>query len=488
VAVGDFEQSVRESLVIDKLRIALTQWMSVPDSEVMQEYRKRNDKVKLALAAFTVDSVTPQVTASDSEVQSYFDAHQEEFRVPEKRKIRYVLVDVEALRAKITVTPAEVEQAYNDNIQQFSTPEEVRASHILLTTEGKDDAAVKAQAEQILKQARSGADFADLARRFSEDEGTAKNGGDLDYFGRGRMVPEFDTAAFAMEEGAISDLVKTQYGYHIIKMVDKKAGTTKPLDEVRQQLTDQVAYQRAQAQAGDLAERLTAQITRPADLDAAARANGLEVQESGFFARDEPILSLGASPEAARRAFELNDGEVSGAVQVSRGVVFETVSGKQASYLPKLEEVKEKVRGEVIRQTAREMTRRKAADAAARLKAAPDFDRAARAAGVEPKTTDLITRDTPLPDIGAAPEILDLAFRLPQGSVSDPISTDAGTVIVKVLEKEETTDADLAERKTTFREELLADRRNRFFSAYMVKAKQKMKIELNRTALQRVVG
>src|SRR5204863_4078280 len=152
------------------------------------------------------------------------------------------LIDVDAMRAKAVVPPADVERAYNDNLEQYSTPEQVRASHILLKTEGKDDAAVKTKAEDILKQARAGADFGELAKKYSEDEGSAKNGGDLDYFGHGKMVAEVDDAAFTMQPGQISDLVKSQFGYHIIKATDKKAATPRTPAETRPQLPDQLPY------------------------------------------------------------------------------------------------------------------------------------------------------------------------------------------------------------------------------------------------------
>ena len=257
---SEFEENVRNQLVVEKLRGSLTDWMTVADKDLEQEYRRRNDKVKLAVVSFLADTFRTQVSASDAEVASYFDGHKNDFKIPEKRKIRYLLIDVDALRAKVVVPPADVERAYNNGIDQYTTPEQVRASHILLKTEGKDDAAVKAKAEGLLKQARAGADFADLAKKNSEDDASAKNGGDLDYFGRGRMVPEFDTAVFAMQPGQISDLVKTQYGYHIIKLVDKKNATTRSLAEVRQQITDQLAYERAQAQAADLSQELEKEL------------------------------------------------------------------------------------------------------------------------------------------------------------------------------------------------------------------------------------
>src|SRR6185312_9447019 len=216
-----------------------------------------------------------------------------------------------------------------------------------------------------------------------------------------RMVPEFDAVVFAMTPGQVSDLVKTQYGYHIIKLVDKKPATTRSLAEVRQQLSDQLAYQRAQAQAADLAQKLEADIKKPADLDTAAKANGLTVQESGFFARDEPILGLGPSPEAAAKAFEMQVNEVGGPVRTSRGFAFETLVAKQDPYIPKLDEVKERVKDEAIKVKARELSQQKAVEIAAKLRTAPDFEKAAKAAGVEAKTTDLITRDAPIPDLGA---------------------------------------------------------------------------------------
>jgi len=488
MVASEFEDNVRRGLAVEKLRGSLTDWLTVNDKDLEKEYRRRNDKVKLAVVNFTADSFRAKVSATDAEVASYFDAHKNDFKIPEKRKIRYLLIDVDALRAKTVVPAADIEREYNNNSEQYTTPEQVRASHILLKTEGKDEGAVKAKAEQLLQQAKGGADFAELAKKNSEDEASAKNGGDLDYFGRGRMVPEFDQAVFAMQPGTISDLVKTQYGYHIIKLVDKKNATTRPLAEVRQQLTDQLAYQRAQAQAADLAQNLEKQIAKPADLDKVAKAQGLTVQESGFFARDEPILGLGPSPEAANRAFEMKPNDVTGALRASRGFVFQTLVAKQDPYVPKMDEVKERVRDEVVKQKARELSKQKAVEIAARLKSAPDFEKAAKAAGVEAKTTELITQDSPIPDLGAAPAVEEAAFKLPAGAVSDPIATDNGTAVIKVIEKKAVTPEEWTSSKDRFREELLTDRRNRFFSAYMVKAKQKMKIEVNRESLQRAAS
>jgi peptidyl-prolyl cis-trans isomerase D len=488
MTAAEFEGNVRRSLAVEKLRSSVSDWLSIADKDLESEYRRRNDKVKLAVVPFTADTFRAQVTATDAEVSAYFDGHKDDFKIPEKRKIKYLLVDFDQLRSKITVPAADIQQAYNTNIEQYSTPEQVRASHILLKTEGKDDAAVKAKAEDLLKQAKAGADFAELAKANSEDESNAKNGGDLDFFGRGRMVPEFDQIAFQLQPGQTSDVVKTQYGYHIIKVTDKKAAATRPIEEVRQQLSDQLSYERAQAQAEEIGTQLEKEIKKPADLDTAAKARSLTVMESGFFARDEPIMGLGPAPEAASRAFEMKPDEVAGPLRASRGIIFQTMTAKQDPYVPKVDEVKDRVRDEVVKQKAREVSQQKAAEIAAKLKTAPDFEKAAKAAGVEAKTTDLIAAGAPIPDLGVAPAVEEAAFKLPVGAVSDPIATDNGSAVIKVLEKKEVTPEEWASSKDRFREELLTDRRNRFFSAYMGKAKQKMKIDVNREALQRAAS
>lgn len=488
LSAPEFEENVRRTLTVEKLRASLTDWMSVPETELEQEYRRRNDKVKLAIVSFTADGFRPQVAVTDPEVASHFDAHKDDFKIGEKRKIRYLLLDNGALRAKVVVPPGDVERAYNNSLDQYSTPEQIRASHILLKTEGKDDAAVKAKAEELLKQAKSGTDFAQLAQKNSEDEGSAKNGGDLDFFGRGRMIPEFEAVAFTMQPGQISEPVKTSYGYHIIKLTDRKPGVTKTLPEVRQQILDQLINERATAQAADLSQKLAKEIAKPADLDTAAKANGLTVQESGLFARDEPTLALGASPEASARVFQMKQGDVEGPVQTSRGFAFMTLVDRKDPYVPQLAEVKDRVRDEVVKLKARELSRQKAVEIGAKLKDAPDFEKAAKAAGVEAKTTELITRDAPLPDLGVAPAVEDVAFKLAVGATSDPIATDNGSAVIKVLEKQEVAPSEFATAKDKFRDELLADRRNRFFAAYMQKAKQNMKIEVNRETLQRAVG
>jgi peptidyl-prolyl cis-trans isomerase D len=489
VTKTDFEENLRRSMMVDKLRSAVTDWMAVSDADVEREYRNRNEKVKLQVVALTADKFRDKVTVNDADLASYYSAHQAEYRKGEQRKIKYLLIDRDQMKSRVTISPQDIETYYNSNIQQFQTPEQVRASHILLKTEGKDEAAVRKQAEDILKQVKApGADFAALAKKYSEDDGSKENGGDLDYFPRGRMVPEFEQAAFSMQPGQISDLVKSQFGFHIIKVVDKKPAATRTLDEVRPQIQDMLSTQRVDQQIADRTRDLDARITKPADIDNVGKEAGVMVAESGFFTRDEPVPGLGPAPDVASQAFQLKDGAVSKALQSPRGPVYVTVTGKRDPYVPKLEEVKDKVREDVIRMKAAELSKARAGEIAATLRSAKDFAAAAKAQGLEAKDSQLIARGSPLPDIGVSPEVDKVAFSLPAEGVSDPIPTSTGTVIVKVAERQDVTPDALRQAKESFRTQLLNERRDLFFSSYMTKAKQGMKIQVNGDVARRVIG
>jgi peptidyl-prolyl cis-trans isomerase D len=483
----EFEEEVRRGVTVEKLQGALTGWVTVGDKEIADEFRRRNEKVKLAVAAFPADKFREGIDPTDAEVAAYFEEHKNELKVPEKRKVRYALVDLQSMRSRIQISPQDILRFYEDNPQQYSTPEQVRASHILLKTDGKDEAVVRKQAEDLLAQVKKGADFAQLATKHSQDEVSASKGGDLDYFGSGKMVPEFDKAAFSLPVGQVSDLVKTQYGFHIIKVTDKKPATTRPLDEVKAQIEDQLKWDRAQAEAQRLSDDVAGNLKKATDFDTVAKPRGLTVGESSLFSREEPITGLGMAPAAVERAFELKDGEISEAVRTPQGFAFLMVTGRQDAYVPKLEEVKARVREDVVKKKALDLARQRAAAVAAQMKSG-DFTAAAKAAGVEVKTTDFIARGAPIADVGASPAVDAAAFALPPGAVSEPIVTDAGAVVVKVLEKQNPAETELAAARDTLKTELLNERRNRFYGAYMTKARERMNVTVNRELIAQLVA
>jgi peptidyl-prolyl cis-trans isomerase D len=481
---ADFEAELRRALVAEKLQAAVTGWIQVGDAEVEQEYRRRNEKVKLDLAIFTANQFRAGIEPTEDELTAHFTANTERYRVPEKRRVRYLSIDADALRARMTATPQEIEARYRQNIATYTTPEQVRASHILFKTEGKDEAEVQKQAEAVLARAKAGEDFAALARAHSED--TSKDaGGDLDYFGRGAMVAQFEDAAFAQEPGQISDLVKSQFGFHIIKTVDKRAGSTRPLEEVRAQVEDQIKTEKAQTEAQKLADEVTGEVDDPSDLDRVAAARGLSVGDSGLFAREEPLAGLGFAPPVAAEAFTMETGKVSGLLRTSQGFAFIALTEIVPSALPAPGDVRDKVREDVIKAQALERARARAASVAAASGAA--FARAARTAGVEMKTTDLVTRGSVLPEVGVNAAVDDAVFALERGGVTPPIETSDAIVVARVTEKGEIDQAAFETARDGLRAQLIQQRRNDFFGAYMTKAKQGMDIRFNDSTVRAII-
>src|SRR5918993_1377537 len=448
VRESDFEEQVRRSITVEKLQAALTNWISIPDSDIDAEFRKRNEKVKLAVVNFPADKFREGLQASDDEVAAWFEKKKDTYRISEKRKVKYALLDVQAIRERTTVTPQQIQRYFDDNAQQYSTPEQVRASHVLLKMEGKNEADVKKLAEDIAAKAKGGADFAALAK----------------------------------QPGQVSDPVKTSFGYHVIKMVEKRPATSKPLAEVQAQIEDQLKWQGAQDEAQRIVDEISGKLKTAADLDTVAKPRGFTVAESGLFAREEPIAGLGMAPAAAEQAFTLGDGEISPAIRTPQGFVFLTVTGKQDPYVPKLEEVKPRVRDDVLKQKAIEAAQQKATAIAAQLKSG-DFTATAKAAGLEAKTTDLIGRGAPIADVGVSPSVDAAAFALGAGAVSDPITTDTGAVVIKVLEKKSATPAEITAGKQQMKDELMQERRGRFYASYMGEARKRMKVQINNQLL-----
>jgi peptidyl-prolyl cis-trans isomerase D len=483
---AEFEGQIRNMLIGEKLHAALTGWVTVPDAEVETEYRKRNEKVKLDVAVFKADQFRTGITPTDAELETQFKANPEAYRVPEKRRVKFLAVDAEGLRARQTVTPQEVEARYNADIQTYSSPEQIRASHILFKTEGKDEAVVRKAAEDVLRKVKAGGDFAALAKQYSEDSSKDK-GGDLDFFGRGAMVKEFEDAAWALTPGQTTDLVKSSFGFHIIKLAEKKAALVRPLSEVRGQVEDRIRFEKASAEAARVGDEIAKEIDDPSDFDRVAAARGLQVNDSGLFARDEPMAGLGFAPAVAAEAFRLEVGKVSGQLRTGQGSAFIHLLEIKPSALPVLADVKDRVRDDVIRQKAVEVAKTRAATMA-QSAAKGNFAAAAKAAGVEVKTTELITRGSAYPEVGVSSAVDDAVYALKSGQTTAPISTESAVVVARVAERQDIKSEDMTTGMDALRNELADDRRNAFFSSYMRKAQQRMSIEFSQDAIKQILG
>jgi len=482
---NEFEQIVREQLLAEKLQAAVTGWTVVSDEDVDQEYRRRNEKVQLEVTVFTADLFRASIQPTDAELAAHFEADPGRYRLPEKRRVRYLAVEADQYRTTVTVTPEEVQARYTANSAVYSTPEQTRARHILFRVEADDEAAVRAEAEGVLARVKAGEDFATLAREYSDDSSSAE-GGDLGYFGRGAMVPEFDEVAWALAPGETSDLVRTSFGFHIIKVEDRRPASTRPLDEVRPQIEEQLRGEKAQAEAMRIAQDMAGAIQTPDDLDRVASEHGLTVRDSGLFAENEALAGLGLAPAVASEVFGMEQGQVSGLLRTPSAFVFAALEEIAPSRVPTLDEVRDRVRDDVIEAQAIDEARTRASTLASQTSQA-GFAAAARRAGVEVVTTDLVTRGSSYPQIGASPALDAAVFGLAVGQTSAPVSTGDAVVVARVTNREDVDPEALETERDSLLDELTQTRQGTFFSAYMQKAVKGMDIRYNTTAIEAVL-
>ena len=483
-----FEEEIRQQIMLERLQTAVTSWMTVTDEEIAEEHRRRNEKVKVNIISFRASEFRDETEATDDDISLLYEEEAANYEVPEKRQLRFLLVDESEIFDSLTVSDDEVRQYYDTNISQYQTPGQVRASHILLRVDDEDtEEEVVERAANLATQARGGADFAELAREHSDDEGTVENGGDLGLFGRGRMVPEFEAAAFEMNEGDISDPVKSAFGYHVIQVTEKQEEITQPFETVQTTIQNLLKQERASSRSTALSRAIAAEVETPEDLAQAAASRGYELQESGFAARGEPILGLGMAPQVSAQAFSIEPNEVAG-VDTPSGPAFITVIATQDPYIPPIEEVRDRVREDVIRKKSLALALERANEAAEVLKSADDFLSAAETAEFAVGTSELVARGASFPQVGISSPVEAVAFAMEPGAVSDVIQAANSAAIVHLVEKEDASEDDLATTQDALRNELLFSRQNQFFGAYMENVKERLDIDIDLEVLDQALN
>src|ERR1700726_870452 len=398
LSVPVFEDLIRQVLLQDKFKKLVTDGVSVGPSELQDEFKYKNEKVKLDYAFIKPEDLEAKITPDEAEIKAAYEKNRSKYQVPEKRAVRYGLIDLTQLRQNAQISDAELKAQYQQNIQQYEVPNRVHAQHLLFMTVGKPDAEVeeiRQKAEDVLKQAKKGANFEELAKKYSEDPGSKDKGGYLGWLMQGQTVPEFEKTAFGLEKGKISDLVKTQYGFHIIKVLDKETAHTKPFEEVKDSIRTPLLLTKSDKLASDEADQLSATIRRSnkVSLDELAKQFHLSLGETRPVTATDPILELGNSKEAKDAIFRLRQDELSLPIRTGRGYLVLSVKQIQPAHPGTLEEVRDKIVTELKQQKSTELARAKAEDLAKRVKAGEKFDAAAKSLGLEPKTSDLFARN-----------------------------------------------------------------------------------------------
>jgi peptidyl-prolyl cis-trans isomerase D len=303
-----FEQDVRQDLVLGQLRSGVRDTVFVTETELATRVRLIDEVRTLTYAAVPADRYRDQVTVTPEALSSYYQANLDRYRTPERVKLAYVQLDAATLSGFIEVTEDSLRQYFNDHRTEFVAPEERLMRHVLVTVPAgaSEEEVQKAEqeAENLLAQIREGTDFASLAKEHSDDPGSAGNGGDLGWVERGLMVAPFEEAAFALDKGEVSELVRTDFGYHIIQVVDIRGGSEAGFAELRDQVD--AAYRKFEAETlyFDYAERLAeSAYENAASLTPAAEALGLQVQTTDWITRSGPLPQALDSPKVINAAF-----------------------------------------------------------------------------------------------------------------------------------------------------------------------------------------
>lgn len=483
LTVPQFEALEKDFILVRKLRALVASSAFVGDADVRDEFISRNTKVKFEYAVITQADILKGLHPTDEELKAFYDRNKATYNnsIPEKRQIKYVVIDTGKTAAATTVTDQDLQSYYDQHRDEFRVPEQVKVTHILIKTPlpapgAKEDekaiADARAKAEDVLKQVKAGGDFAKLAEKYSDDPGSAKSGGELGWIGRGRTVPEFEKAAFSLGKGQTSDLIKSSYGFHIIRVEDKQEAHLKSLAEVKNEIEEKVKQQKT-VQATEAAANALLSQARTNGIDKAAAAKGQSAITTDFFAKTDNLPGLGASPQFMDAVFNEADKAPPDVVQVPQGYVVFQLLGVKPPATPSFEEIRSKVESQFKNERAGFLLQQKTQELSGRAKAAHDLKKAAKELGATVKTSDLVAPDGQVPDIGSMSNASAI-FALKAGDISAPITTGGNGVVAQLLEKQAPTDQDFAAKKDQIRQSLLEAKQNDLFGLFVTNLRKDM--------------
>ena len=472
-----FEDAVGKDILLTKLQALISGSANVTDAEIHDQFVKQNSKVKFDYAVLKEDDIKKGLHPSEAELRAFYESHKASYAnsVPEKRKVKYAVIDTAKVESGIQITQADLQSYYDQHRDQYRVPEQVKVSHILIKTplagpDGKVDdkgvAEAQRRAEDLLKQLKGGAKFETLAEKYSEDPGSAKQGGSLGWIGRGQTVPEFEKTAFSLPKGQMSDLVKSSYGFHIIRIDDKQDAHMKSLDEVKSEIEPALKHQKAQQIAQRQAETLLADA-RKSTLDAAAAKQNIPVITSDFFARNAMLPGLGPAPQFMDAVFSAAENAPPDVAPASTGAaVFQLLGIKPAS-TPTFEEIRTKVEEEFKNEQANTLLSQKIQELSDRAKAEHDLKRAARELGATMKTSELVLPDGQVPDVGSMSGQASVAFTMKPGEISSPVRNGSDAVVLQVVENQVPSDADFAAKRDEIRDQLIQGKQQERFALFV---------------------
>jgi len=481
---ADFEREVRQEMLIKKLSDALSANLYVSEDEIQRSYRDQVERTKIRYVLLPRARFEPQVQVSPAEVEAYFKAHTQEFRLPEQRDLGYLLVNGSALAAQTQVSDAELRAYYDAHKAEFTSEEQVKARHVLvMVNDQRDDAAAQARIQEAKKKLEGGADFAAVAREYSDDTASKAQGGDVGFFGRNRMVKEFEDAAFGAQPGKLVGPVKSSFGYHLIEVTDKRPGGLQPFEavapQIRARLSAERSRQLAETRAKEIASKLAA--NKPANADAVkalAQPPAVTWLESGRVGAMDPVPGLGTTINTT--AFAMKKGEVSQAIQVPQGWAIVYVKDVIAAHAPTLQEVEPRVRAAVTSQKLQQLTQQKLQQARQEIAQGKTLDQVAAELGVQVQQSEEFGGQGSIPGIGYNPELAKAALALQTGQVGGPVSSAQGELLFQVTDHKGWDPKQYASNRDQTRSNLVQQKVQNLMGTLLEQRRRELNVEYNR--------
>ena len=507
MTIEQFEREMKKRMLQRKLIGVVTANAVVPDSEVEQAYKDKNTKVKVQYAIIQLDDVLKSIKPTDTELKAYYEQNKPRYEnaLQEKRQIKYFVLNDKDLADKVTVDPADIQRYYNDHQDSFRTPTRVKLRHILIgfppvppggTLDQKAVDEARAKAQDVLKQVKAGGDFSALANKYSTDPGNedpktqAKKGGDLPWFTQGvqNLDPEFAKVAFAQAKGQTSDLVQSQFGFHIIRTDDKQDAGLKPLSDVKASIEKTLKDDKVTALLNKTSSEL-AQDAEKEGFDKAATKHHAQVIQSPMVTRSDSLPGIGAQSNFMATAFSTPEKAGAQTARIPTGYVVYEVTKIEPPRTPSFDEVKDRVASEFKNERASSLLSRKAQEMADHAHNEHDLAKAAKEAGATLKTSDLVTRTSTVPDIGSMSGPASEAFNLKQGAISGPMNFGRSQGVLQVVERQEpsVSDPQFAQERDQLREQLVNQKRQELLSMFLADLNTRLekegKIKMNKSEL-----
>ncbi|HWG37121.1 MAG TPA: peptidyl-prolyl cis-trans isomerase, partial [Terriglobales bacterium] len=496
MTLPQFEDQMRQQLMTSKIVNLVTDPVRVNPAEVRQQFEKDNEKAVLEYVVFKPSDLESQIQVTPAALDAYYKQHQATYNSPEKRKIEVLLASEPQIAAQIPVTEAAVSQYYRQNLETYSHPERVKVSHILLkfpstNPTAAEIASTKTRAEDVLKQVQAkGADFAALAKKYSQDDASASQGGELGFVQRNQTVANFEKEAFSLPVGQTSGLVQTEYGFHIIKVEAHEAAHVQSIAEVHDQIVTTLQKDQAVDRAQNLMNQAAA-LAQTTPLPQVAQQLNLQYFATQPLAKTDPVAGIGVNPDFASAVFSTNAGAVTPPVQVAQGFALAKVDSIVPPGPQPLNAVQDAVTADFKQEQAKQLalSRAQALEAAAKKSG---FKAAAASLHLSPKTSPPLNRSGSLPDAGAISSFADALFALQPGGVGPVTATGDSELVYSLVSLQQPTDADFAAQQASISDSLLKQKRNDVFNAYQDALISRLtkagKVKIYQDAYQRVLG